>query len=297
MRSIWAAILGLGVLPVAAWGQPGVAVTWGGMGSNPFPNVLFRDIAGADSSNIAGIRDDGTILQWGDFWGGTSAMVPSGRFTQIDGGIFSFAAIREDGTLAAWGVPFLGNLNVPTGTFKAVSIGKHANIAIRTDGSLAVWGAGLTPAPPGNDFVAVTTGEQAALALRSDGSVVGLGTGGFGELNVPPGPYKGIALTKGYAAGILQDGTLRFWGTFAPAAGSMPGTFTQIDIGFAGGSPVGLRTDGTLAMLQAPPGFIPSGTYGVVAAGESSWMAIVPAPQSGWIVVGVLGAWRRRRGA
>lgn len=269
-----------------------MAVAWGSLGPNPYPHVLFRDIA-CDSDNVAGIRDDGTILQWGDFWGGLGTPIPSGEFREIDGGLFSFAAIKTDGTLAAWGIPFLGNLDVPTGTFKAVSIGKHANVGIRTDGSLAVWGAGLSVPPLGNDYVAISAREQFALALRADGTVVGWGSAGAGLLNIPPGLYRGIAATRGYAAGIRDDGSVVFWGSSANPNWSMTGTFAQIDIGAEGALPVGLRTDGTLASLVNSGITPPSGTFGGVAGGMAHYVAVVPSPASTLIFLGLFGARRR----
>lgn len=63
--------------PVVAWGT-------GTSGQLMVPQgVNFKAISG-DFTNSAGIREDGTIQMWGDFWGGFGTPVPSGRFTAIE---------------------------------------------------------------------------------------------------------------------------------------------------------------------------------------------------------------------
>lgn len=265
MTGLWRIVaVGLAAATPSVAQPAGPLVGWGTntSGQLNFPSGEFFKAVSGDFSNTAAIREDGTIGMWGDFWGGLGTPPPTGRFTMLDGGRDGFVAIWENGTLVAWGVNAHGLLNVPSGTFMYAEAGSNAYAAVRTDGSLVAWGALSTATPPaGNNFVAVTPGEGSALALRADGTVVGWGGNFYNELSVPLGTYRDIALTRGWAVGIRTDGSVVFWGNQAPPTigGFAIGSFRAIDFGSEGGSPVGLRTDGTLAMTVQLPGFPPEG--------------------------------------
>ncbi|MBL9032035.1 MAG: hypothetical protein JNM80_10060 [Phycisphaerae bacterium] len=299
MTRLWRIVaVGLAAATPSVAQPAGPLVGWGTntSGQLNFPSGEFFKAVSGDFSNTAAIREDGTIGMWGDFWGGLGTPPPTGRFTMLDGGRDSFVAIRENGTLAAWGINAHGGLNVPSGTFKHAAAGSNAYAAVRTDGTLAGWGVLSTLTPPaGNDFVAVTAGEGSALALRADGTVVGWGANFWGELAVPPGTYRDVAITYGWAAGVRSDGSLIYWGALRPPSmGALIGPFTQIDMGTSGSSPLGLREDGSLATSS---GQVATGTFVAIGTGDSHYLAIVPPPSS-LIFVGAWAGWvvgRRRR--
>ena len=115
-RVIWAA----GVLgpAVAACAQAGAVIGWGFNGCGQ-ANPQMGSFIAAAGNNCATttIRDDGTLLQWGDIW----SPAPAGTFTAVVGSRDIFLGLRTDGTLAFWGFAETPIYNVPSGTFRAVS--------------------------------------------------------------------------------------------------------------------------------------------------------------------------------
>jgi uncharacterized repeat protein (TIGR02059 family) len=103
-------------------------------------------------SSFAALRADGSVVTWGDSYGGNSSAVAK----QLDGTVdvtdiastnVAFAALRADGSVVTWGHSnFGGNSSTVAkqldGTVNVVSISSNgaAFSALRVDGSVVTWG-------------------------------------------------------------------------------------------------------------------------------------------------------------
>ena len=87
------------------------------------PTGTFTSVGIVDYFRACGIRDDGSLECWGDFF----QPKPTGTFVAVH----DDCAIRMDGRLACW----FFKKRVPSGSFSAVS----GSCGIRTNASLACW--------------------------------------------------------------------------------------------------------------------------------------------------------------
>ena len=102
------------------------AVCWGDSGvgpAEPAPSGTFRDVAIVDYWRACGIRDDGSLECWGDYF----TPKPTGSFIALG----NSCALRTDGSIVCWDE----ELRPPGGSFTAIS----GECAIRADGVLACW--------------------------------------------------------------------------------------------------------------------------------------------------------------
>ena len=185
-------LLLVGLLPPPAHGQ-GSSVSWGQVSSTP-TGADFIQVAGGLAHSLA-LRADGSIVSWGDDFGGLVSNTPSGTgFTQVAGGYGHSHALHSDGSIQSWGANYYGVVSgTPGGTgFTQVAVGPggtHAH-ALRTDGSLVSWGgdgAGqVSNTPAGTGFTQVAAGSGHSLALRVDGSIVAWGLNNHGQVSNTP---------------------------------------------------------------------------------------------------------------
>ncbi|MCL2503242.1 MAG: cell wall-binding repeat-containing protein [Coriobacteriia bacterium] len=187
------------------------------------PNAGWKEVS-AGTIHSLGIRDDGSLLAWGDngagqlgdgTWEGKSAPTLIGDATDWKavsaggGNFFAGAhslALKEDGSLWAWGANNYGQLG--DGTWE----GKSTPVRI---GSAADWKA-------------IGTGNFHSLALKNDGSLWAWGWNEYGQLgngtkgdgtskNVPTRigvatDWEAISVGFNHSLALKTDGTLWAWG-------------------------------------------------------------------------------------
>ena len=184
----------------------------------------WKQVSGSGSTNIAAIKNDGTLWVWGSNRFGESGtnLAPSGavpvyltpvttfaggtNWKQVDSNSFECAAIKTDGTLWTWGSNYFGlggiggggYRSVPEITFaggnnwKQVSIGRFYNIsAVKTDGTLWVWGRNAYGNLGTND----TTSRATPVTTFSGGT-----------------NWKQVSAGTHNFAAVKTDGTLWTWG-------------------------------------------------------------------------------------
>jgi hypothetical protein len=102
----------------------------------------IRAIAAGWSHAVA-LKDDGTVVCWGDDRGG-QCQVPSSlrNVVGITAGDAHTVALRADGTVVAWGADGDGQLRVPAGLDRVTRIqaGYNHTVALRDSGELVSWG-------------------------------------------------------------------------------------------------------------------------------------------------------------
>ena len=111
----------------------------------------------AGRGHSCGVRDDSTVVCWGDDYSGR-ATPPTGRFSSVSAGDYHTCGVRDDGTVACWGNDDRGQATPPEGRFSSVNAGLAHTCGVKKDGSVACWGGGgnthgqATP-PEGNKAV------------------------------------------------------------------------------------------------------------------------------------------------
>ncbi len=89
-------------------------------------------------SHTCALRQDGTIVCWGDNEYG-KAVAPGGAFSQVSAGPDATCAITKgDGNVVCWGAQEV--TQVPVGSYTQVGVGRRHACAIREDGSVQCWG-------------------------------------------------------------------------------------------------------------------------------------------------------------
>ena len=218
---------------VELWGQGSIPpLSWG-------PLVKFNDllIGGAiGASHFVGIRQDHSLVSWGNFLSGASAEPPAGlRVKAVAVGAEHGVGLDMKRELTTpWGSGD-GTTKPPPGTFMKIRARSGYTIALRDDGRLYGWGSVFaTPAMeswdgwerdgdgywfaqgPYKDLAAGPQGggEAHILALNEDGNIDGWGRDDFGQATKePPGVlFKAIGAGFGYSIGLDVSGRLHHWG-------------------------------------------------------------------------------------
>ena len=168
-------------------------------------------------------------------------------------GSYHNLALRDDGTVVAWGENGAGQLGDGTRKHRrspvsvrdlsdiaAISAGEEHSLALTSSGRVLAWGGNQwgelgdgtrtnrhTAVPvPGLDtgFVAMVAGDRQSLALRGDGAVVAWGlnsAGAIGIDNIPDGPVLvpglerdiiAIAAGGNHCLALSADGAVLAWG-------------------------------------------------------------------------------------
>jgi Putative Ig domain/Regulator of chromosome condensation (RCC1) repeat len=198
--------------------------------ANPSPGApKFVSVGG---SHTCAIRDDGTLVCWGDDSAGQLDGVPSGTFQSVSAGGSHTCAIRTSDHLTCWGDDSDGVVSdAPTGyhhwwhwhhhhhlpEFLAVSVGDAHACAIRDDGTLACWGddsAGQLDGVPSGTFQSVSAGGSHTCAIRDDGTLVCWGNDSAGQLDdVPDGQFQAATAGGTRTCAIGDGGGLVCWGS------------------------------------------------------------------------------------
>ena len=111
-------------------------------------------------SHTCGVRDDGSIVCWGDDAYG-QASPPKGTFISVSAGGNHTCGVRANGSVACWGNDFHGQSRPPPMAFISVSSGGGNGTAwptdlvdaahtcgLRDDYSIACWGHNVLAKPP-----------------------------------------------------------------------------------------------------------------------------------------------------
>jgi alpha-tubulin suppressor-like RCC1 family protein len=259
---------GIAAFVVNAIGAPSGTVTEWGVSVLPLvePDTRFIAVAAGATISLA-LKDDGTILQWGNnAYGQCTAPRDLRNVIAIAAGDFHSLALKSDGTVVAWGYNAFGITNVPTGlaNIVAVAAGLNHSLALRNNGTVAGWGSNLDAAgnragqsaPPRglSDAVAIAAGDFHSLALTGSGTVVAWGNSWYGQTNVPEGLSNVIAIAAGtyHSLALKSDGTVVAWGantTWGRYSGqsTVPyGLNRVIAIAAGGDHSLALRANGTV---------------------------------------------------
>ena len=136
--------------------------------------AFFRRVAKYSLS--VSLRDDGTVVAWGDNSFGQTD-VPAGLtgVVKIETDGFTVFALKADGTLTGWGYNSAGRTNIPPGLSHVVDVeAGSACVALKQDGTIVTWGVAL----PGQTItsllrnVVVVDASGAYVALLGDGPPV-----------------------------------------------------------------------------------------------------------------------------
>jgi alpha-tubulin suppressor-like RCC1 family protein len=287
LGAVTSAPVRLTVAQVAAWGGHNV-----GSDERVFkvPAGLSNVIAlSASAWHVLALRQDGSVVGWGDGTGGKLQVPPSATnlVAVAAGGEFSLG-LRADGSVLVWGGRSYGVNPPPPGLTNVVQIAAAYSwaLALKADGTVAQWGTYIggymKPPPLGlSNVVQIAAGTRHALALLRDGRVVAWGEGDWGEVTPPPELGNVVSILAGDSCLALRDdGTAVEWWP-----GHLPSPIGDhlVAIGMGYFHRVGLREDGTVVswgwenggegQTRVPPDL--PGVIGIAAAGDASF-AIIP---------------------
>ena len=262
----------------------GRVVVWGyyaGSVTNVPPGLTNVVAVAGGLDHALALRDDGTVVGWGDDSGYGETVVPAGltNVVAISAGWLFSMALRSDGTVVTWGHDAT---KPPTGLTNVVAIsagGHQFCLALRADTTIAAWGwngSGQTNVPSGlTNVVAVAGGLDHSVALRVDGTVVAWGTNDFFQnLSIPPGLSNVVAISAGWSDtyALRSDGTVVGWGYDARVPEGLSGV-VMVAAGWDAGQEF-LRNDGSV--VYGSPGL-----SNVVTVGRGHFFGIaVVAPAS-----------------
>lgn len=127
------------------------SVAYGGFKSNSISAIPAGlesgviDIA-ATSNTVAAVKEDGTIVVWGNCEKGENKVPEFGGLLprELYGGRYHYAAIMDDGEVVAWGNDSHGQSSVPAevnqNDIETIFSGFYQNYAVTTTGEVKAWG-------------------------------------------------------------------------------------------------------------------------------------------------------------
>ena len=200
---------------------------------------------------FAVLKNDGSVVAWGDSAYGGTAPAGLGNVTQIFSNKGAFAALRSDGTVVAWGDSGKGG-SAPADLSSVIKIfsNEHAFVALKSDGTIVAWGDpsfGAT-APSGlGGVLDIVSNNYSFAALKTDGTVAAWGNNSYGG-TTPTGLAAVTQIVpneQAYAA-LKSDGTVLAWGNIAYGGTAPAGLNGVTKIFSTNRSFVALNKDGTV---------------------------------------------------
>lgn len=200
------------------------------------------------------LKANGSVTTWNypEFVSSVVSVPPGTDYTAISAGGNHLLTLREDGSLLSWGDPNLGAVHeTPTGTeFIGISAAGEYSIALKQDGSVVAWGESTPDTPPtGNNFVAISAGYSHSVALKNDGSITSWGEDDSGQVSSTPtsADFTAIAAGEAHSIALRADGSLASWGTdFNRVVSDTPSDAGYSEVSAGGAFSIALRTDGSI---------------------------------------------------
>lgn len=160
------------------------------------------------------LREDDSLVCWGDNEWGQRAVPAGGDFVAVSVGWWHNCALERDGEITCWGNQSYGRANPPPGRYKQLDSGGFLHrCALRTDDSVACWGDFWFGGPPsGTDFAHVTGGHFHNCALKKDQTIVCWGNNYAGATLAPAGSFRAVNAGGYQTCAIGVDGRLVCWG-------------------------------------------------------------------------------------
>ena len=182
---------------------------------------------------FAALKEDGTVLAWGDSTKGGS--VPSGlnSVKAIYSNDKNFYALKNDKTVVAWGDQKYNTnsvISVPStlSNVRVIATNPHAVAALKEDKTVVAWGdqnlGGSVPSALTGGVKTIFSNFYSFAALKEDGSVVAWGYlssqgGSFGNLTI--NNVKAVFTTAVSFAALKTNGDVQVWGNTS-FGGSIP---------------------------------------------------------------------------
>ncbi len=188
-------------------------------GADQIPEELGGQVVALSGAfrNVLALREDGSVLGWGEHKNGGSRIMPKARgLVMIDSGLGACHGITKEGVALTWG-PGQKPARTVEG-IKAVASGQFHWLLLKKDGTVMSYGAmnsGYNRPPEGlNDVTAIAAGSAVNLALKSDGTVVAWGKNDFGECEVPASlkDVVQIACAAFQSFAVTRAGKVVTWG-------------------------------------------------------------------------------------
>ena len=213
----------------------------------------------AGDYHTCGLREDRSILCWGQDWYGM-ATPPRGSFDLVTAGSDFTCGLRTDGSVECWG----DRIDEPRGQFLSISAdGERVCGVTLVEDMRCGWTADSRARtnPPEGTFVAVGTGNTHICGIRSGGTVTCWSDYHGGQDSIPAstaGAFRTVSSGGGRSCGLTADGRLVCWSVFGNAPEWPPppvGSFAEVSVG--GSHACGLRSDrsvvcwGFITLLQS----------------------------------------------
>lgn len=217
------------------------------------PDLAFETIS-AGRAHLCGLREDGSVVCWGDDAVGQASPPAGLRAQMISAGNQHSCALDLDGQVVCWGSDSSGQIGVNSHLVVLTTLSAGSNVScglLPDDGGAYCWGRGVgrfAPQPPGLQLRTIATGFSHACALNADGAPLCFGPDDDGETSPPPGlRLTAITAGGGFTCALDEEGAAVCWGVDSEGQSSPPGDlrFTVIDAGL--NHTCGLTIDGEVA--------------------------------------------------
>lgn len=192
---------------------------WGGDGGEKAqpPSERLQTLS-AGVHHTCGIREDATVLCWGDERRTWATPAPDVRFKSVSAGDEISCGITQEDELVCWGEVYGTPLGEPAGTYVATAIGTHISCALRADGATDCWRdlqfqKAYYPGPEGR-FRSVSAGWAKACGVALDGSLSCWGTDPYRRgwpAEPPGGVYRAVVVGAREACAFRVDGDAVCW--------------------------------------------------------------------------------------
>ncbi len=232
----------------------------------------------ANNNAFAALKDDGSVVAWGNASYGGSTTSPINASSNLTSGVVdisynqgAFAALKSNGSVVTWGSSGLGgNSSSVADSLSSGVVKVYANnsafAALKSNGSVVTWGgaggnSSAVAESLSSGVISVYATVQAFAALKDNGSVVTWGREDYGgSTSIPQdvssqltsGVVKLFSTDYAFAA-LKENGSVVAWGsnenggsTSMPAGAAALLTSGVINIFRAQGAFAALKDDGSV---------------------------------------------------